>query len=136
MRVLGVDLGKARIGLAVGESEAGIASPRAALSAIGTLEKDAQAVAAFARRERAEAIVVGVPESEDGRMAAVCRRFGTLLRSMGFVVYEVDESLTSVEAESAMAEAGLKASERRKKRDGEAACRILLRWMEGDGASA
>lgn len=132
MRLLGVDFGFRRIGLAVGETDARLASPRPNLAASGALKRDADTLVQFARREQAQAIVLGYPlgdEGEDGRMARIARTLKEHLEALGMIVHLVDESLSSVEAETAMFEAGLKASERKKRRDGEAACRILERYM-------
>lgn len=130
LRVLGVDLGAKRIGIAVGEKGFGVVSPRPALAASGTLARDAEAIAAFARREQVDLVVVGVPENEeDPRMANVCRKLGGLIEASGLKVRFVDEALTSVQAETRLVEAQLKGSERRKRRDGEAACLILERFF-------
>jgi putative holliday junction resolvase len=130
LRVLGVDLGSKRIGIAVGERGFGVASPRPALTASGTLSRDADAISALARREQVDLVVVGVPENDqDPRMANVCRKLGGLIESGGLKVAFVDESLTSVHAEDRLLEAQLKGSERRRRRDGEAACLILERFF-------
>ena len=131
MRVLGVDFGGKRIGLAVGESGMKIATPRPNLPASGVLARDAEAIAAFCRRERIEAVVVGVPEMEGSRLAGVCRQLAAQIGAQGLATYTVDEAFTSFDAETTMREAGLKGSARRKAKDGEAACRILERWWDG-----
>ncbi len=130
MRMLGVDLGKVRIGVAVMDSEARLPRALPALPARGTLKSDAQQVAELARTEKAELIVVGNPleMGEETRMSAVVRRFAAELESQGIKTELVDESLTSAEAEAALIRAGLKASRRKKKLDSEAACRILERY--------
>lgn len=127
MRVLGIDFGSKRIGLAVGDTVHRIASPRPNMTPSGTLAKDAAELAARARTEEAEAIVLGIPEAEDGRMARVCNQLGDLIEQEGWTVHRIDESLTSIAADEAMA--GLKGSIRRKRRDGEAACQILERYF-------
>lgn len=133
MKVLGVDLGKARIGLAVLETESGVVTPRSALAAMGSLAKDSAQVLAVARAEEAGRIVLGLPllDGEEGKMAGVMRRFGDLLREGGVEVVFVDESLTSFEAESAMFETGMKASLRKKRLDSAAAGLILERYWGG-----
>lgn len=133
-----MDFGSKRIGLAVGESGFGVASPKPPLAASGTLAADAQAIAAEAARCGAEAIVLGLPLSEDGshtRMARVCLQLADRLRELGWEVHLADERLTSVEAERAMRDVGLKGAETRRRKDGEAAARILERFFaEGGGA--
>ncbi len=132
MRVLAVDFGGKRIGIAVGETEHGVASPRPNLSASGTLAKDAMAIAEIATKEQATLVVVGLPLDADGetKMSRVCRKLGEQVEAQGFAVEYVDESHTSAEAERDMSEAGLKSSERRARSDAEAACRILERFFD------
>ena len=136
MRLMGVDFGFKRIGIAVGESSPAVASPRPALTASGTLKRDAEAISALAKREGAELIVVGLPLEGDGsvgKMARICTTVAEHLRELGHQVETVDETLTSVQAEQGLHDMGLKASLRRKARDGEAACLILERYMHEKG---
>lgn len=130
MRVLAVDFGGRRIGIAVGEIEFEIITPRPSLAATGTLKGDAAAIAALAKGEQVDRIVIGLPiNEEDQRMENVCRKLGGLVAERGFTVDFVDEAFTSEEADAELRTYGLKASERRKQRDGEAARLILERWI-------
>ncbi len=134
MRVLGVDWGGARIGLALGESEFKIASPRNPLQAAGALKKDAATIRDFAKLEEAERIVVGVPFNEvDDRSARVCLQLVDRLRELGLDVMTVDESLTTEASHADLAEIGFSAAQRKKQVDGESARRILLRYFEEHG---
>lgn len=131
MRLVGVDFGARRIGIAMGETEVKIATARPPMIASGKLATDAQNLVNFMREEQAAAIVLGVPEHEyDERMAKICRRLGDEMVKLGAVVHFVDESFTSVEADSALKTTNLTAAGRRKLRDGEAACQILERYFE------
>jgi putative Holliday junction resolvase len=133
MRLLGVDLGMKRIGLAIAETDPFVATPRPAIPAVGRLISDAQRVAEFARREQVDAVIVGLPIEEsgaEGRMARVCRTFAGHLSAAGLVTHLVDEAFTSIEAENAMLTTDLTAAARRKRRDGEAAARILERYVQ------
>ena len=133
MRALGIDFGRSRIGVAVGESANGVVSPRSTIAASGTLSKDAQAISKLAKDEQATTVVLGLPLDADGETKAskIVRRLGGEIASCGLDVEYVDESMTSQDAERDMAEAGLKGSGRRKRSDAEAACRILERFFEG-----
>jgi putative Holliday junction resolvase len=132
VRAVAVDFGGKRIGIAVGESQTKVASPRPNLAASGTLARDAEAIHSLARAEEAQLVVIGLPLDESGetRLARVCRRLGEAVRALGVEVDYVDESYTSAEAEREMTDAGLKGSVRRKRSDAEAACRILERFFE------
>lgn len=130
MRVIGVDFGSVRIGIAVGDSEAGITTARGPLKPSGSLANDAAAIARIMRQEEALAVVVGIPlNDEDPRMAHVCRQLAVKLRELGLAVHEVDEALTSIEAERNLAAAGHKVKAIRDRRDGEAARLILERYF-------
>jgi putative Holliday junction resolvase len=134
LRILGVDFGFKRIGLAVAESDFGVVTPRPALAATGTLKRDAENLEATFQRESADKVVLGMPVEEDGnlgKMARVCQTIADLLREKGIEVVLVDERYSSIEAESALRQEDLKASERRKLRDGEAAGILLERYLEG-----
>ncbi|MBL8061164.1 MAG: Holliday junction resolvase RuvX [Chthonomonas sp.] len=134
MRVLGVDWGGARIGIAVGESEFGIASPRQLITATGTLAKDAVLIKDQMVKEKATLAVVGVPYHEtNDRQARVCLQFVERLRELNVEVVTVDESLTSAQSNQDMIDQGMKAAERRQKVDSESAVRILLRFFNEHG---
>jgi putative holliday junction resolvase len=132
MRLLGVDYGFKRIGLATCDSGSGLFTPIQPLAAAGSLKRDAAAIAQIAKKESAEEIVVGLPlepEGGEGRMARICRTVGGLLEEAGYPVHFVDESLTSNAAEGDMIAAGLKAAHRKRLLDSEAAARILERFL-------
>lgn len=133
MRVLGVDLGRKRIGLAVGESDFQLASPRPFLAASGSLDGDAQAISEVGRREDAACVVVGLALNADGSPSAIANagmKLAEHLRRLSWRVETVDEAMTSVEAEKALRQSDKTAAQRRKVRDGEAACRILERFFD------
>ncbi|MEZ0324369.1 MAG: Holliday junction resolvase RuvX [Fimbriimonas sp.] len=132
MRLLGVDYGFKRIGLAVTDSTIGLPAARPPAASLGSLKKDAAQIASLVKREAADAVVLGLPvEAEgEGRMARLCRTLaGHLTEDHGVEVYLVDESLTSVAAEDLLFSTGMKASQRKKLRDGEAAALILERYL-------
>jgi putative Holliday junction resolvase len=138
---MAVDFGFKKIGIAIGETEFKIASPRPTLSATGALAKDALAIAALAKKEEVELVVVGLPvelSGQEGKMARICRNLGAQLTALGMRVEFVDESYTSVEADSILAEARVAVSNEgsRKKppslgadTHGEAAMLILERFQ-------
>lgn len=82
----------------------------------------------------AEAIVLGLPLEPggvEGRMAKIARALAKEIEDAGCPVKLVDETLTSVQAEAELVADGLKVSQRRKLRDGEAARLILERYIHG-----
>jgi putative Holliday junction resolvase len=102
-RLLGVDVGERRIGVAV--SEGRIAVPLTIIEHENRA-KDLARVIEIAEREHAAAIVVGLPVSlsgEEHEQARITRRFGEQLREhAGVPVVFQDERYSSVRAESAM----------------------------------
>jgi putative Holliday junction resolvase len=99
MRVLGIDYGSKRVGVALGDTETRIASPWAVISDVDRLEL-LRKIHEFATNERAEAIVVGVPkpmrnrEQENDQVKEI-RGFIADLAAQGIVVHEEDETLSS-----------------------------------------
>ena len=135
MRLLGVDFGFKRIGIAIGESEVGIVTPRSALAARGALKVDAQTLSQLARKEEVDAIVLGLPieeSGEEGRMARICRTLAAHLVDLGEDVHLVDEKYTSIEAEGLLASAGMKPSDWKQHKDSAAAGLILERYFNGE----
>lgn len=127
---MGVDFGGKRIGIAIMETDFGVTTPRSMIAATGTLSKDARVLVDLARKEEATTIVLGLPVNEgDERMAKVVKKLATEIEALGIDVGLVDESYSSLEATSAMKEAGMKGSQIRKMLDSEAACLILQRYM-------
>lgn len=137
MRVMGVDFGGTRIGLAVMDARFGIASARPALLASGTLALDADEIAKWMGKEECELAVLGLPlaAGEETKMSRIVRMLGDRLAERGVKTDYEDEALTSFESEREMEAAGLKASQRRKMVDGEAAIRILERWHARQGGA-
>ena len=135
MRLIGVDFGGKRIGMATVDSDVRLPAPLNVIEASGTLAKDAAEIKLIVERENAGAVVLGLPLDLSGetKMSKICRMLGDRLTSLGLIVHYVDESMTSQLAEDIMAGSGLTAAQVRKRVDSEAACRILERFMEEHG---
>ena len=133
MRVLGIDFGGKRIGVAVGETEHKVASPRPQIEATGTLRLDAINIFALAKKEEAAKVVIGTPVvgTEETKMSRICRMLGAEIEKLGGTVDYVDESLTSVLAEEALRTQQWTAATVKKHLDSEAACQILERYFGG-----
>ncbi|MCA9293130.1 MAG: Holliday junction resolvase RuvX [Phycisphaerales bacterium] len=133
MRILAVDLGDKRTGLAVGDDATRIASP------IGKLEgppdeRMAQRIAGAAREHEADVIVLGLPinmDDTEGPRAKLVRTFGDMLaaRTSARVDY-FDERLTSAEADWQMAQSGLTHKQKKERRDTLAAAAILRGYLD------
>ena len=102
MRILAVDFGEKRIGLATSDASGQIATPRRTLRRRDDATA-AEEIARFCREEEVEAVVFGLPRTPEGvespfaaRIRSFARKFGS--RS-GLPVEFHEETLTSREAE-------------------------------------
>jgi putative Holliday junction resolvase len=99
-RLIGLDHGSRRIGVAVGDLETGMAFARPALRRRNAAA-DIQLVGQLARDEGADTVVLGLPRNMDGSegpQAAAARDFGEQLAAIGLTVEFQDERLTSWQA--------------------------------------
>ena len=132
--VLGLDLGDARIGVAISDPDRRLAVPVGTIH-VGQPPGELFAVAALARERGATLIVLGLPLSlrgERGESAVHAESFAQALRNVVDVPVELhDERLSTVEAERALAAAGTRGRERRRVVDAAAAAVILQSWLDG-----
>jgi putative holliday junction resolvase len=136
-RVLGVDLGARRIGLACSDVTGTLASPLMVLERTGDRARDHAAIVAAARDAEADSIVVGLPVSLDGSDGPAARAARSEVAELAAVsgpdlpVSVHDERLTTVSADRNLAAAGVKRRDRRKVIDSAAAAVMLQSWLEG-----
>jgi putative Holliday junction resolvase len=132
-RVIGIDLGARRIGVAVTDALGLAAHPQATIARHGG-QRDLDAIAAVVRETGAERVVLGLPltpEGEVGRAAKSAQTFAERLRAALSVPVElVDESFSTVEAEDVLLAADLSRARRREVVDKLAAAVILRRWLD------
>lgn len=132
MRVLGLDHGSRRLGVAVGDTETGMAFARPAIRRRGGAV-DLDTIAGLARDEDTTLIVLGLPRNMDGsegRQAAAARAFGERLGDIGLEVVYVDERLTSWEAGERLAAGGARPNRRSGELDSAAARLILQEYLD------
>ncbi|MDP6823986.1 MAG: Holliday junction resolvase RuvX [Dehalococcoidia bacterium] len=132
MRALALDVGDARIGLAISDPNGLICLPIEALTRTEESD-DLAAIVETAVREGAEAIVVGLPLSLDGSHGPAARkmqRFTSALRKLADVPVEsYDERFTTSEAENRLRAAGFEPSRDRARLDSMAAVIILESFL-------
>lgn len=130
--MLGLDLGDARIGVAISDDERRLAVPVGTIPA--GVPADLKAIAELVAEHGATAVVVGLPLSLSGRRgpaAVKADAFAEALRAtLGISVELQDERLSTVAAERALREAGLSGMRRRRKVDEVAATVILQTWLD------
>ena len=134
---LAFDFGEARIGVAEGDAEVGTAHPLATVTGEGNEAKIA-AIAKLVAEWKPRQLVVGLPAHTDGsehELTRLCRKFGRRLHGrFGLPVYWVDERLSSLYAESLLAEAQVFGRKQKAVLDQVAAQAILQGFFEGGAA--
>ncbi len=138
VRVLALDLGSKRIGVAVSDRSGTIATPLLVLQRSGRQRTDHERIKALVDEEEAERVVVGLPLSMNGSIgkaaAAAITEAEILATVVGVPVETIDERLTTVTAERILMELGKRGRARRQIVDKVAAAVILQSWLDGRGA--
>jgi putative Holliday junction resolvase len=141
VRVLGIDYGLRRIGLALSDPTGTIASPLETVMRRAGKRPPITKLETIARERDADHLVVGLPLSLDGSESEWCaevRSVGErLAERLSLEVSFVDERMTSVRAERAVRASGLPKRKREDKRriDAAAAQLILQAWLDQRGMS-
>ena len=139
MRVLALDLGTRRIGVAVSDAGGTMATPYSVIERSGDVAADRSRVAEIVAEVGAGMVLVGLPLSMDGRKGPAARAAleeAEALRGMLDVPVEsYDERLSSVSANRALTEAGVTGRRRQKARkagavDQAAATVFLQSWLD------
>ena len=131
-RVLGLDVGDKRIGVAVSDETRLIASPYCVIQSVGW-GPDSRKIADIMRETGAELIVSGLPYNMDGSLGFQAKKVQDFLRvveGLGFPVEWIDERLTTVTAQNALIEGGMRREDRRGTVDKVAAAVILQAWLD------
>ena len=133
-RLLALDLGEARIGLALSDLLGITAQPLPALQRVGS-RKDLHKLGALVEEHEVATVVVGLPlklSGEKGPEAAAAREFAARLeRHVGRArVVLWDERLTTVQAEREMIRGDVRRRRRREKVDSMAAALILQSYLD------
>ena len=133
-RILALDPGERRIGLALSDPTGIIASPYAVIDR--RTDDVAQRLQRICRDEDVSRIVVGLPVTLDGRegqAAAAARELARLAaEATALDVILHDERFSTVTAEQALLEGGMRRAERRQVRDKVAAAVLLQSYLDGE----
>ncbi len=142
MRVLGIDYGERRLGLAASDETGTFAFPA------GVIErakggKDLAALREVISERGIERIVIGLPlhlSGREGEAARAARAFAAWVeRETGLPVETIDERFTTVEAERALREQGIQGKRGKRKRkqlvDTTAATLLLRAWLDRNAGS-
>jgi putative holliday junction resolvase len=133
-RVLGLDVGTRRLGVAVSDPTGTVASPLATVPRRAPAE-DARALAALAAEQEATTVVVGLPVTLAGREGPAARSVRAYLAELapllpGLALELADERLSTVAAERALVGGGVRRRARREVVDQVAASVFLQTWLD------
>lgn len=142
-RVLGVDVGSRRVGLALSDPARTVATALPTLEAGDAGAEDwagrlADRLAAVAAEHACDTVVIGLPLALSGRDTASTRSAREVARALervGMAVALWDERLSSAEAERLLIGAGRRRAQRRGERDAVAATLILQGWLDAQGGA-
>lgn len=133
-RVLGLDPGTKRVGVAVSDADRRVATPIEVLPRSGDRARDHRAIAAIAEEWEVGLVVVGLPLSLSGEVGpaaqGVLDEVETLRATLPVPVETYDERLTTVTAERRLTEQRMGAKARRKVVDMVAAAVMLQAWLD------
>jgi putative Holliday junction resolvase len=133
VRYLGLDAGDLRIGVALSDETATLASGLLTLERVGP-RKDVRTIVALVREHEVGEVVVGMPYRLDGTLGSqgekVTAFVEALRRALPVPVATWDERLTSVAADELLAEAGVRRRDRKARIDRAAAVLILQGYLD------
>jgi len=132
MRILALDLGERRIGVAMSDAMGWLASPLTVLRC-GSREAELCAIEALVKEHRIEQVVVGYPRNLDGSVGpqaqGVEKYIAQLRARLPTPVIPWDERLSTAQAERLIHETGRRV--RRERIDAAAAAVILQSYLDG-----
>ena len=131
-RILGIDPGTRRCGVAITDSAHTLAFPRAPLRVDEAL---LPAIAQLCAEEVVELVIVGRPVALSGRATASTKEADRLFRSIHaalrpVAVLQWDERLTTLQAQRSLQSAGIKAKQHREHIDSAAAVLLLQNYLD------
>ena len=136
MRALGIDLGSARIGLAVSDAGGVLASPFATIERTKDTAALHRRLATIVADEEVEVVVVGLPLGLDGTSGRAAQAATAEAVALGDVlrvpVVTHDERLTTVTAHQQLRAAGVDGRRRRQIVDQQAAAVLLQSWLDAN----
>lgn len=137
-RIVALDVGDRRIGIAVSDPLGITAQPIETYTRVG-YGPDSRHIAGLAEKYATNRILCGLPRNMDGTQgfqADKVRQFAAQLEALGLTVTYYDERMTTVLAEDALLEGDVRRADRKKKVDMLAAVIILQSYLDASAAQA
>ncbi len=134
-RIVGIDFGTARIGLAITDEMRIITQPLATVQASKNVKQTADLIAKELERfKKIDTIVIGLPlllSGKEGEMATLAKAFGAAVEArMGVPVVYWDERLTSSQVDRMLRDSDVSRKKRATLSDQLAAAAILQNYMD------
>lgn len=140
MRVLALDLGSKRIGVAVSDLTGTVASPLTVIQRSNSRRHDHHRIATLVRAEEAELLVIGLPLSMSGLEGPAAKaakaEFSALATVVDVPIEMYDERLSTVTAQRALTEAGVRGRAGRQVIDKIAAAVFLQAFLDHRAAGS
>ena len=134
MRVIGIDLGSKRIGIALSDSDLTVATPLDVVERSGNVGKDHIAILKITDEWEVQKIIVGLPISLDGTLGPSAQSVMDeikMLRGVTDIPIEThDERFTTVTAEQILLQQNVKRDKKKRVIDKVAAAIILQGWID------
>ncbi len=135
MRILGIDYGDVRIGVAVSDPMGWTAQMLETVNWRFDVEKPLARLLELVNQYNCDRIVVGLPRNMDGSSGFRVEKTNTFIQQLQERIPEVpidtyDERLTTVMAQRAMQDMGIRAKEQKGKLDQMAAAMILQSYLD------
>ena len=130
-RVIALDVGDVRIGVAVSDPTGTIAQPLEVYKRVG-FGPDSRYVLGLCERFETQQVLLGLPLNMDGSLgpqAQKAQAFGNVLAEKGLSVFYQDERMTTVTAEQVLIGGNVRREDRRLYVDKLAAAVILEQWL-------
>ncbi|MDG2300431.1 MAG: Holliday junction resolvase RuvX [Acidimicrobiales bacterium] len=134
MRVLGIDIGSKKVGLAISNKEMSVATPLSVILRNSNIAQDHEEIKDIAQEWEVELLVVGLPRSLDGGIGpaaeSILQEIKHLRKNTGIPVETYDERFTTVTAQQVLREQGVSEKNQRNLIDQVAASIILQAWLD------
>lgn len=138
-RIMALDVGDVRIGIAVSDLMGIIANPLETYTRKGDVQRDAKYIADLAASKDVSLFVSGLPlglNGQENEQTAKTREFVNVLRSMSDIPIEyLDERFTTISAERVLIEGNVRRENRKKVIDKVAATIILQNYLDRNSNS-
>ena len=132
-RLLGIDYGTVRIGLALSDPTRTLASPLPFLEN-NSPQQVTQALSELIQTHQINALIIGLPRNMDGTYGPSAQKvrdfISQIQKDIPLPITPIDERLTTAQASKQLAGIGLNQKQLRKKVDSSSACLILQQYLD------